>query len=230
MKNNYRKLKFSILVQTVLVTAVTMLVGLFLLNYVIDGIYNDNFATFFVKVLMYFNVEEQTAVNLYWSLIGDNKFFFVIVGFLLLFALFFYISLSRLTTYLDQIGDGIENIVADSNEPIRLVTELKPIEIRLNEIKATIKRQEIEAEEGEKKKDDMVLFLAHDLKTPLTSIVAYLSMLDGNPDMPKEEREKYIHIAMEKSLRLGELIQEFLILPGTTCRILSWSRWKSICP
>ncbi len=209
MKNNYRKLKFSILVQTVLVTAVTMLVGLFLLNYVIDGIYNDNFATFFVKVLMYFNVEEQTAVNLYWSLIGDNKFFFVIVGFLLLFALFFYISLSRLTTYLDQIGDGIENIVADSNEPIRLVTELKPIEIRLNEIKATIKRQELEAEEGEKKKDDMVLFLAHDLKTPLTSIVAYLSMLDGNPDMPKEEREKYIHIAMEKSLRLGELIQEF---------------------
>lgn len=209
MKNNYRKLKFSILVQTVLVTAVTMLVGIFLLNYVIDGIYNDNFATLFVKVLIYFNVEEQTAVDLYWSLIGDNKFFFVIVGFLLLFALFFYISLSRLTTYLDQIGDGIENIVADSNEPIRLVTELKPIEIRLNEIKATIKRQELEAEEGEKKKDDMVLFLAHDLKTPLTSIVAYLSMLDGNPDMPRKEREKYIHIAMEKSLRLGELIQEF---------------------
>lgn len=209
MKNNYQKLKLSILVQTVLVTAVTMLVGLFLLNYVIDGIYNDNFASFFVKVLMSFNVEEQTAVDLYWNIIGDNKFFFVIAGFLLLFALFFYISLSRLTTYLDQIGDGIENIVADSNEPIRLVTELKPIEIRLNEIKATIKRQELEAEEGEKKKDDMVLFLAHDLKTPLTSIVAYLSMLDGNPDMPAKEREKYIHIAMEKSLRLGELIQEF---------------------
>ncbi len=209
MKNNYRKLKFSILVQTVLVTAVTMLVGIFLLNYVIDGIYNDNFANVFVKVLMYFNVEEQTAVELYWSLIGDNKFFFVIVGFLLLFALFFYISLSRLTKYLDQIGDGIENIVADSNEAIQLVTELKPIEIRLNEIKATIKRQELEAEEGEKKKDDMVLFLAHDLKTPLTSIVAYLSMLDGAPDMPAKEREKYIHIAMEKSLRLGELIQEF---------------------
>ncbi len=32
--------------------------------------------------------------------------------------------------------------------------------------------------EGEKTKNDLVLFLAHDLKTPLTSIVAYLTMLD----------------------------------------------------
>ncbi|MDE7039008.1 MAG: HAMP domain-containing histidine kinase, partial [Lachnospiraceae bacterium] len=111
--------------------------------------------------------------------------------------------------YVDQIGDGIENILSESTKPIHLITELKPIEIRLNEIKATLKRQEIEAEEGEKKKNDLVLFLAHDLKTPLTSIVAYLSMLDSHVDMQAEEREKYTHIALEKSIRLGELINEF---------------------
>ena len=209
MKNNYRKLKFSILLQTVFVTAVTVLVGGFLLNYVIDGIYNDSFGKIFVKVLMSFQVDEQTAIDLYWRWLGDNKTFFMVVGFLLLFALFFYVALSKMTKYLDQIGDGIENIVSDSTEPIHLITELKPIEIRLNEIKATLKRQELEAEEGEKKKNDLVLFLAHDLKTPLTSIVAYLSMLDSRPDMPQEQREKYIRIAMEKSIRLGELINEF---------------------
>lgn len=209
MKNNYRKLKFSILLQTVLVTALTVLVGGFLLNYVIDGIYNDSFAQTFVKVLKAFRVEEQTAIDLYWRLIGDNKMFFMILGFLLLFALFFYVALSKMTKYLDQMGEGIENILSESTEPIRLITELKPIEIRLNEIKATIRRQELESIEGEKKKNDLVLFLAHDLKTPLTSIVAYLSMLDGHPDMPEEEREKYTHIALEKSIRLGELINEF---------------------
>jgi two-component system sensor histidine kinase VanS len=114
-----------------------------------------------------------------------------------------------MTKYLDQVGDGIENIAADSTEPIRLITELKPIEIRLNEIKAKLKSQELESIEGEKKKNDLVLFLAHDLKTPLTSIVAYLSMLDSHPDMDAEEREKYTHIALEKSMRLGELINEF---------------------
>lgn len=209
MKNNYRKLKFTILLQTVLVTALTVLVGGFLLNYVIDGIYNDSFATMFVEFLISLDVNEEKAISLYWKLIGNNKMFFIIVGFLLLFALFYYAALSKMMKYVDQIGDGIENILAESTEPIHLITELKPIEIRLNEIKATLKRQELEAVEGEKKKNDLVLFLAHDLKTPLTSIVAYLSMLDGHGGMPEEDRMKYTHIALEKSIRLGELINEF---------------------
>ena len=209
MKNNYRKLKFSILLQTVLVTALTVLVGGFLLNYVIDGIYNDSFARTFVKIMMTFQMEEQAAIDLYWKLIGNNKIFFMILGFLLLFALFFYVALSKMTSYLDQVGDGIENILSESSEPIHLITELKPIEIRLNEIKATLKRQELEAIEGEKRKNDLVIFLAHDLKTPLTSVVAYLTMLDSHPDMPVEERAKYTHISLEKAIRLGELINEF---------------------
>ena len=163
MKNNYLKLKFSILLQTVLVTAITVLVGGFLLNYVIDGIYNDSFAKSFVSVLMALRIKEKTAISLYWSLIGNNKTFYMIVGFLILFALFFYVALSKMTKYLDQVGDGIENIISESNEPVHLITELKPIEIRLNEIK----------------------------------------------DMNSQEREKYIHIALEKSMRLGDLINEF---------------------
>lgn len=195
--------------QTVLVTALTVLVGGILLKFVIDGIYNDSFARIFVEVLVFFNIKEETAVRLYWQLIGDNKTFYMVIGYLILFALFFYVALSKMTKYLDQIDHGIENIISESTEPIHLITELKPIEIRLNEIKATLKRQELEAIEGEKKKNDLVLFLAHDLKTPLTSIVAYLTMLEDHPDMPEEERMNYTHIALEKSIRLGELINEF---------------------
>ena len=209
MKNNYRKLKFSLLLQTVLVTALTVLVGGILLKFVIDGIYNDSFARIFVEVLVFFNIKEETAVRLYWQLIGDNKTFYMVIGYLILFALFFYVALSKMTKYLDQIDHGIENIISESTEAIHLITELKPSEIRLNEIKATLKRQELEAIEGEKKKNDLVLFLAHDLKTPLTSIVAYLTMLEDHPDMPEEERMNYTHIALEKSIRLGELINEF---------------------
>ena len=209
MKIKYRKLKFTLLLQTVLVTALTVLVGGFILQYVIDGIYNDSFAELFVRFLMSMDIKKSQAIRLYWKLIGDNKIFFIIVGFLLLFAVFYYVALSKMMKYVDQIGDGIENILSESTEPIHLITELKPIEIRLNEIKANLKRKEIEAEEGEKKKNDLVLFLAHDLKTPLTSIVAYLSMLDTHEDMPREDREKYTHIALEKSIRLGELINEF---------------------
>lgn len=209
MKNNYRKLKLSILLQTVFVTALTVLVGGVILEFVIDGVYNDSFANIFIKVMTNLNVSEAAAIELYWRLIGDNKVFFMILGFLALFSLFFYIALSKMTKYLDQVGEGIDNILSDSTEPIKLITELKPLEIRLNEIKDTLKRQEKEAAEIEQKKNDLVLFLAHDLKTPLTSVVAYLSMLDSHPEMSVEERARYTHISLEKATRLGELISEF---------------------
>lgn len=108
-----------------------------------------------------------------------------------------------------EINQGIENILSDFNEPVRFKPALRPLEDSLNEIKMTIRRQEQEAIESEKKKNDLVVFLAHDLKTPLTSIVAYLSILETKPDMPEEERKKYTHISLEKAIRLGELINEF---------------------
>lgn len=209
MKSNYRKLKFSILLQTVFVTALTVLVGDFLLEYAIDGAFNDNIAEGFVNFFVSFNVPREKAVSWYWNVIGHNKLFFILLGFLVLFALFYYVSLSKLTKYLDQIEKGIEKSVAEDAEPVRLVTELKPIENSLNLIKSKLRQREREAVEAENKKNDMVVFLAHDLKTPLTSVVAYLSMLDAHPEMSEEERARYTHISLEKAIRLGELINEF---------------------
>ena len=195
--------------QTVLVTALTVLVGGFLLNYVIDGIYNDSFARFFVDALVFLNVNEKTAIHLYWKLVGDNKTFYMIVGYLILFALFFYVALSQMTKYLDQIDHGIENIISESTDPIHLITELKPIEIRLNEIKATLKRQELEATEGEKKKNDLVLFLAHDLKTPLTSIINYVDLLK-RLKITEEPAKSYIAVLDSKSQRLKQLTDDLV--------------------
>lgn len=95
LKNNYRKLKLSILLQTVFITALTVLVGRFILEYFIDGIYNDSFANGFLRILEAFHVSEETATSLYWQWIGNNKVFFMILGFLLLFSLFFYMALSK---------------------------------------------------------------------------------------------------------------------------------------
>ena len=205
MKNKYRKLKLSILLQTVFVTALTILVGGFILEYFLEDSSND-----LVKLLTSVHVQEESARHWYWRVIGNNKDFFLVIGFLCLFSLFFYAALSKMVKYLNQVETGIDNIVLDSADSIHMITELKPIETRLNEIKQILKKQEQEVIEGEKKKNDLIVFLAHDLKTPLTSIVAYLTMLDSYQDMPEEERQRYTHIALEKSIRLGELISEFL--------------------
>lgn len=74
------------------------------------------------------------------------------------------------------------------------------------------------------RKDDLIAYLAHDLKTPLTSVIGYLSFLTETPKMPEEQRQKYLDTALSKSERLEGLINEFLTSPGIICRK---SRWKS---
>ena len=61
---------------------------------------------------------------------------------------------------------------------------------------------------NEKKKDELIVYLAHDIKTPLTVVIGYLSLLDEIEDMPLEQRKKYIELALNKSYRLEELINE----------------------
>ena len=139
----------------------------------------------------------------------EHKDLFLVAGFMMLFLIFFYVAISKVTHYLDHIGEEIDNILSDSDAPVTLEPELRPIAEKLNTLKMTLKRKDNAAMESEQRKNDLVVYLAHDLKTPLTSTIAYLTMLDEQPEMQPEERAKYIHIALEKSMRLGELISEF---------------------
>ena len=58
-------------------------------------------------------------------------------------------------------------------------------------------------------KNDLVAYLAHDLKTPLTSVIGYLSLLDEASDMPESQKAKFTHIALDKAYRLESLVNEF---------------------
>lgn len=58
------------------------------------------------------------------------------------------------------------------------------------------------------RKNDLVTYLAHDLRTPLASVLGYVSLLDEAPDLPLEQRRKYTKIALEKARRLEGLIDE----------------------
>ena len=131
----------------------TALVGYLFKNLVIDGIYNHKFADGFVH---FFYVVSYAGATGDRSLLESDwkqlKFYFMGAGFLLLFSFFFYFVLSRITQYLKEINQGIENILSDFNEPVRFKPALRPLEDSLNEIKMTIRRQEQEAIESEKKK------------------------------------------------------------------------------
>lgn len=195
--------------RTLLVTVLAVAVGYGILTFLVDGVFQDGFARLVVRFFMKFGLEQPRAEECYRQIFMYNKSLFVIGGFCVLFLLFFYISVSRMTGYLNQISDALEKILSGSDEPILLVPELEPMAEKMSTLKMKLMRREREAAESEQKKKELVVYLAHDLKTPLTSVTAYLSMLDEHPDMSREERVKYTHITLEKAIRLEELINEF---------------------
>lgn len=209
MKNNYGKLKRTILIRSLLIAVLVAAVGYGILTFLVDGIFQDSFAELVVAFLMKTGMDYAAAANYYSRIFIYNKSFFVASGFGILFLIYFYMSLGRLTKYLNDISDALEKTLDVSDEPILLAPELEPMAETLSTLKTKLKRREKQAAENEKRKNELVVYLAHDLRTPLTSVIAYLTMLDEQPDMPQEERAKYTHITLEKAIRLEELINEF---------------------
>lgn len=133
----------------------------------------------------------------------------VVGGFCVLFLICFGISVWRMENYLSRISDALEKVISGSEEPIVLPDDLSPLAEKMAALKSELLRREQEAAASERRKKELVVYLAHDLRTPLTSVIAYLTMLDEQPDMPAEERAKYTHITLEKAVRLEELLNEF---------------------
>lgn len=80
------------------------------------------------------------------------------------------------------------------------------------ELKTTREELDVQrkaAQQEQKRKKDLVAFLAHDLKTPLTSVVGYLTLLRDKPGLYPAERARYTAVALEKAQRLEELLGEF---------------------
>jgi two-component system sensor histidine kinase VanS len=114
-----------------------------------------------------------------------------------------------MTRYFNEVIAGIDQLVEESSDVIILSPELDSIAAKLNQIKHNLEKREKDALEAEQRKNDLVVYLAHDIKTPLTSIIGYLSLVDEEANMTTEQKAKYIGISLEKAYRLEQLINEF---------------------
>lgn len=134
----------------------------------------------------------------------------IIVSMMVLLFLLYYILITRpivdevriLLTGLHTMKKG--DLTVDF--PVRSQDELGEMAAALNEVQHAIVRVQQQERELEHTKDELITNVAHDLRTPLTSLKGYVDLL-AKEDLTKEQREKYTRILVSKTNQLQTLIE-----------------------
>lgn len=136
---------------------------------------------------------------------------YVILG-MMVFSVTFLLLQERSMAYIGKISDAVRDISkGDLNTTIEVVgdDEFSAMAANLNKMVEEIRRLMDKEREAERTKNELITNVAHDLRTPLTSIIGYLEILSGkSAPLTPEMQKKYIDIAYSKSKRLEKLIED----------------------
>lgn len=120
-----------------------------------------------------------------------------------------FLGYGRAMRYFAELSNAVGDLISNKEKPIELSPALSITQDELNSIRLASLADERAAKLAERRKDELVAYLAHDIKTPLTSIMGYLMLLDEAPDMSREQRQRFVSTAAEKAQRLETLMDEF---------------------
>ncbi|MBP3201495.1 MAG: HAMP domain-containing histidine kinase [Lachnospiraceae bacterium] len=176
-------------------------------RFVINVVFASVILFAFTSFLVYNTIiieDNKENVNLYSIIL------FLAFG-VIVFALTFIALERKRNHYLDEIFLGIERISkGDLNSKIEAKgdDELSLMALNINLMQDTINKLIISEKESEKTKNELITNIAHDLRTPLTSIIGYLDILVNNKTLDEEKKNNYLSIAFEKSKKLEVLIED----------------------
>ncbi len=207
---------------TYLIIFLALAVGIgFGIYYLVDVVFNGSVLDWLVGNFFYTETQFNYLTNefnyLYrpnWSklkgLLLTLFFIFVVFYALSVYLVAHFHAKKKVQKSISKTGAMMHTYMhhdLDSNDVFPV--SYAEVATQIVQIKSTMQRHEQAVKNETDRKNDLITYLAHDLKTPLTSVIGYLDLLEEASDMPGEQREKYIHITLEKALRLEKLINEF---------------------
>ncbi|MCI8291146.1 MAG: HAMP domain-containing histidine kinase [Clostridia bacterium] len=199
MKNKeFVRLRNSIAIKAVIRIVLYSLISMILLGVFVDIIFNDRLANTVVR----FDRDIY-----YWCVV--NKTLLMTIAFFVIFAIVSFLVIRNISNNITAIISAMDKVLKEPENEITLPNDLVILENRLNNIRADLVKNQNNAKEQMQKKNDLIMYMAHDLKTPLTSIIGYLTLINDEKNISDTLKEKYINIALKKSLRVEELINQF---------------------
>ncbi|MDE7030523.1 MAG: HAMP domain-containing histidine kinase [Lachnospiraceae bacterium] len=208
--SGYQQLKTKLLFVTIftMVTAVMLVIALYMF------IFRGHFANAVVGFLsnfIYAKYEDayDRAYTTYHLVVRQYISWYFVAGMVAVFVIAQVIYLNSFIRYFVEINRGIDALLTENTGDVILPQELATTERKINSIKHTLEQRKSDAQLAEQRKNDLIVYLAHDLKTPLTSVIGYLTLLRDEPQISQELRCRYTGIALEKAERLEDLINEF---------------------
>lgn len=148
----------------------------------------------------------------------------VIVCFIFFFAVYFIFFTKRITDYFEKLDRGIEEFSEgnfDINFEVRNEDELSNMARNLNRTTGEIKRILDKERNEEKNRKEFITSIAHDLRTPLTSVIGYLQLVMAKAYESRSneklliKNEEYVRIAYDKAMRLQGLIEDLFSFTKT---------------
>lgn len=119
------------------------------------------------------------------------------------------IMLNRAVKLIDELTASVAQLFRDKEQPIVLSRDLAIVGNELNAIRLNALASDRAAQAAERRKNELVAYLAHDIRTPLTSVIGYVTLLKEAPELPEKTRISYADIVLQKAERLEKLIDEF---------------------
>ncbi len=147
-------------------------------------------------------------VSLY-SFIRSLKIPFLLLVLVVGWFVIIWLALNKSMRYFDDLSGAVAGLLSDRRATIELPDDLSIVQNELAVIRAQSLADERAAQAAETRKNELVAYLAHDIRTPLTSVLGYLDLLREGRELPRSVQQKYADIAYAKAVRLEDLINEF---------------------
>lgn len=157
---------------------------------------------------------EKTYIHdINWSAVKSSLLNLFIISFIIISFVVMrakkYINKRITLANSHNISNYINHYILNNEPlPVEIPQEYAEVFTKISEAKLKFQQNEKQLLEESERKNDLVTYLAHDLKTPLTSVIGYLTLLNDEEGLSTEYQRKYITIALNKAERLEDLTNE----------------------